>query len=112
MAQAMTKSPDTLARLEQVIAQRRAASPDASYVARLYQRGLPLIARKLGEEGVETVIAALTGSRAELVGEAADLLFHLLVLLGAKDVPLAEVLAELDRRDGVSGLAEKAARSE
>jgi len=103
---------DTLTRLETVIAQRRTAAPDTSYVASLNARGLPVIARKLGEEAVEAVIAALAGSREELVGEAADVLFHLLVLLAAKDVPLAEVLAELDRRDGLSGLAEKAARSE
>lgn len=103
---------DTLARLEATIAARRTAAPDESYVAQLYARGLPVIARKLGEESVEAVVAALTGGRQELVGEAADLLFHLLVLLGARDVPLAEVLAELDQRDGTSGLAEKAARSE
>lgn len=101
---------DTLSRLEQTIAQRREAAPDTSYVAQLHARGLPVIARKLGEEAVETVIAALSGDRRELVGEAADLLFHLLVLLSARDVTLAEVLAELDRRDGVSGLEEKAAR--
>ncbi|MEN7538522.1 phosphoribosyl-ATP diphosphatase [Aurantiacibacter flavus] len=103
---------ETLARLEQTIAARRAASPDASYVAKLHAKGLEKIAQKVGEEGVETVIAALAGERKELIGEAADLLFHLLVLLGAKDVALEEVLAELDRREGVSGLAEKAARSE
>ena len=102
---------DTLTRLETTIAQRRSASPDESYVAQLHARGLPVIARKLGEEGVETVIAALSGSREELVGEAADVLFHLMVLLGAKDVPLADVLAELDRREGTSGLDEKAGRS-
>ncbi|WP_137679882.1 phosphoribosyl-ATP diphosphatase [Aurantiacibacter suaedae] len=103
---------ETLARLEQTIASRRAASPDESYVARLHAKGLEKIAQKVGEEGVETVIAALSGERQELIGEAADLLFHLLVLLGAKDVALEEVLAELDRREGMSGLAEKAARSE
>lgn len=103
---------DTLSRLEQTIATRRAADPETSYVARLSARGLPKMAQKLGEEGVETVIAALSGDRAELVGEAADLLFHLLVLLAAKDVPLSEVLAELDRREGTSGLVEKAARAE
>jgi len=103
---------NTLNRLETTIAARRTAAPDSSYVASLNARGLPVIARKLGEEAVETVIAALTGSREELVGEAADVLFHLLVLLAAKDVTLAEVLAELDRRDGVSGLDEKAARGE
>ncbi|MCK9540679.1 MAG: phosphoribosyl-ATP diphosphatase [Novosphingobium sp.] len=105
-----TPSSDTLARLEATIAARRAADPSESYVAKLNARGLPKITQKLGEEAVETVIAALSGDRAELVGEAADLLFHLLVLLGAKDVPLAEVLAELDRREGTSGIAEKASR--
>ena len=101
---------DTLNRLEATIAARRNADPSASYVAKLHAGGLPKIAQKLGEEAVETVIAALSGDRAELVGEAADLLFHLTVLLDAKNVPLAEVLAELDRREGMSGIAEKAAR--
>ena len=103
---------DTLARLEQTILQRLGASPDESYVAKLHARGLPVIARKLGEEAVETVIAALSGTREELTGEAADVLFHLTVLLAEKGVPLADVLAELARREGTSGLAEKAARSE
>lgn len=101
---------DTLARLEATIAARRGGDPASSYVAKLNARGIGKIAQKLGEEATETVIAALSGDRAELVGEAADLVFHLLVLLGAKDVPLGEVLAELDRREGVSGIAEKAAR--
>ncbi|MDE2405472.1 MAG: phosphoribosyl-ATP diphosphatase [Sphingomonadales bacterium] len=101
----------TLQRLEAVIAARRAADPDSSYVARLNARGLGKITQKLGEEAVECVIAALAQDRAALVGEAADLLFHLLVLLGAKGIPLADVLAELDRREGVSGIAEKAART-
>ena len=101
---------DTLNRLEATIAARRNADPSASYVAKLHAGGLPKIAQKLGEEAVETVIAALSGDRAELVGEAADLLFHLTVLLDAKDVPLAEVFAELDRREGLSGIAEKATR--
>ena len=104
-------TPDsTLTRLEAVIAKRRMADPASSYVAKLNAKGLPTIARKLGEEATEAIIAALTGDRQELVGEAADLLFHLLVLLGAKQVALAEVLAELDRREGTSGIAEKAAR--
>lgn len=103
---------DTLSRLAATIAARRTADPATSWVARLHARGLPVIARKLGEEAVETVIAALTGSREELVGEAADVLFHLLVLLDAKGVPLDEVLAELERREGTSGLTEKAARPE
>jgi phosphoribosyl-ATP pyrophosphohydrolase len=102
---------DTLARLEQTIMERRSASAEESYVASLVARGLPVIARKLGEEAVEAVVAALTDNREELVGEAADVLFHLLVLLVEKGIPLSEVLAELDRRGGTSGLAEKAARS-
>jgi phosphoribosyl-ATP pyrophosphohydrolase len=101
---------DALTRLEQTIARRRSASPEQSYVAQLRARGLPVIARKLGEEAVETVIAALSGTREELTGEAADLMFHLLVLLSEKDIPLADVLAELDRREGTSGLDEKASR--
>ena len=103
---------DTLTRLEQTIAQRRQADPSQSYVASLHAKGLPQIARKLGEEGVEAAVAALSGSSEELVGEAADILFHLLVTLNARDIPCAAVLAELDRRDGVSGIAEKASRSQ
>ena len=107
---ALPLAMDTLTRLEATIAQRRSASPDTSYVAKLNAKGVPAIAQKLGEEATEAVIAALSGSREELAGEAADVLFHLLVLLGAKDVPLADVLAELDRREGTSGIAEKASR--
>lgn len=103
---------DTLERLERTIAERRKAPPDESYVASLSARGLPVIARKLGEEAVEAVVAALTDNREELVGEAADVLFHLLVLLAEKDIPLSAVMAELERREGTSGLAEKAARGE
>ena len=101
---------DTLTRLEATIANRRDADPDTSYVAQLNHRGVPVMARKLGEEAVEACVAALSGSREELVGEAADVLFHLMVLLGAKDVSLAEVLAELDRREGTSGIDEKNSR--
>ena len=103
---------DTLDKLAATIAARRGADPVSSYVAKLLAGGAPLAARKLGEEAVETVVAALSGDRAELTSEAADLLFHLLVLLETRGVPLAEVLAELDRREGVSGIAEKAARTE
>ncbi len=103
---------DTLSRLETVIAERRNASPDSSYVAKLNAKGIEKIAQKLGEEATEAVIAALSGSRDELIGESADVLFHLLVLLGAKGVSLDDVMAELDRREGVSGLEEKASRSE
>jgi phosphoribosyl-ATP pyrophosphohydrolase len=105
---------DTLDRLAATIASRRTADPGSSYVAALFDKGLPKIAQKLGEEAVETVIAALGGDAkvvaGAVTGEAADLLFHLLVLLEATGVPLAAVYAELDRRDGVSGLDEKAAR--
>lgn len=103
-------SPDSLSRLEATIAARRSADPESSYVAKLNAKGVGKIAQKVGEEATETVIAALTQDRQALVGEAADLIFHLMVLLGAKDVPLAEVLSELDRREGTSGIAEKAAR--
>ena len=102
---------ETLTRLEATIAQRLTASPDASYVAKLHAKGLAKIAQKVGEEATETIIAALAGDDKELVGEAADLLFHLMVLLAAKGVPLEQVLAELDRREGLSGLTEKASRS-
>ena len=102
---------DSLARLEATILSRRDAAPETSYVAKLNARGLKKIAQKLGEEATETVIAALAEDQDALVGEAADLLFHLLVLLAAREVPLSDVLAEIDRREGVSGIAEKAARS-
>jgi phosphoribosyl-ATP pyrophosphohydrolase len=103
-------APDTLSALETVIASRRSGDPSVSYVAKLNARGIGKMAQKLGEEATETVIAALSESDEALVGEAADLLFHLLVLLGARDVPLAAVLAELERREGRSGLDEKASR--
>lgn len=99
-----------LARLEAAIAARSAGDPETSYVARLHAKGRGKMAQKVGEEATEVVIAALTGSREALVGEAADLVFHLLVLLGASDVSLADVVAELERREGMSGIAEKASR--
>ncbi len=102
---------DTLRQLEATIAERRAADPASSYVAKLNAGGVALMARKLGEEAVETVVAALSGDEAELTGEAADLIFHLLVLLQARGVTLSDVERELMRREGVSGIAEKAARS-
>lgn len=108
----MTHGPgmSTLERLEDIIAERASASPHESYVAKLNAKGIEAIAQKLGEEATETVIAALTQGKAELIGESADLLFHLMVLLQAKGVTMAQVFAELDRRDGVSGIAEKASR--
>ena len=102
----------TLARLEQVIAERRSAAPDSSYVAKLNAKGIEAIAQKVGEEAVETIIAALSESREEVIGESADLIFHLLVLLQSRRIKLAEVLEELDRREGTSGLDEKASRKD
>ena len=102
----------TLDDLEARIATRAKASPDDSYTAKLIARGMEKCAQKLGEEATEAVIAAVTGNRAELVKEAADVLFHLLVVLRAADLPLAEVMAELDARTAQSGLAEKAARGD
>ncbi|OHC95501.1 MAG: phosphoribosyl-ATP diphosphatase [Sphingomonadales bacterium GWF1_63_6] len=100
----------TLQTLEQTIRQRRTADPSTSYVAKLTARGRGKIAQKVGEEAVETVIAAMEGDRGGVIGESADLLFHLAVLLADLDISLDEVLDELDRREGVSGIVEKAAR--
>lgn len=102
---------DTLNRLAATIAARKGADAGSSYTASLFAKGLPKIAQKLGEEAVETVIAAMQGDPKAVTGEAADLLFHLLVLLDATGVPLSDVLTELDRREGVSGLDEKASRT-
>ena len=101
-----------IARLEAMIAERRQAPADDSYVARQLARGPLKLAEKLGEEAVETVIAAVAQDDDALVGEAADLLFHLLILLNARGVGFDRVLAELERREGRSGLAEKAARQQ
>lgn len=100
----------TIEALEQRLAARASASPDESYTAKLLARGTAKCAQKLGEEAVETVIAAMSGDRGELVKESADLLYHLLVLLRSEGVALSEVTGELDRRTAQSGLAEKAAR--
>jgi len=110
MSASTNLAPPILERLEATINARRGCDPATSHVARLQARGPARIAQKLGEEAIETVIAAIQGNRAELTGEAADLLFHLLILLDAHDVSLAEVLSELERREGISGVAEKAAR--
>ena len=101
---------DALDRLWASVEARRDASPDESWTARLMSRGPEHCARKFGEEAVEAVVEAVRGDRAALTAEAADVLYHMLVMLAARDVPWADVLAELDRRAGVSGLDEKAAR--
>lgn len=100
-----------LTRLEATLRERRGGDPATSYVAKLHAKGIAKIAQKLGEEAVETVIAALSEDDGALTGEAADLLFHLLVLLDARGLSLTDVVAELERREGVSGVAEKASRS-
>lgn len=100
----------TLDRLTGIIRERRVADPSSSYVAKLTARGRGKIAQKVGEEAVETVIAAIANDRDEIVKEAADLLFHLGILLADMDLSFDDVMAELDRRDGVSGLVEKASR--
>lgn len=99
-----------LNRLTSLIASRRNADPAASYVANLFAKGPEKIAQKFGEEAVETLIAALKGTPEQLVSESADMLFHWLVLLESRGVVLADVLAELERREGTSGLEEKAGR--
>ncbi len=93
-----------------VIESRRGADPDASYTARLLVSGTATIARKLGEESLETVIEALQGSKKTLTAESADLLYHLLVLWTDRGVDPQDVWDELDHRSGVSGLTEKASR--
>lgn len=102
---------DRLARLSETIRARRGADPDSSYVARLFAKGRERIAQKVGEEAVEAVIASTKGDAEALKGEAADLIFHLAVLLDSLGLSFEDVLDELERREGISGLAEKAARS-
>jgi len=102
---------DPLDRLEAVIRERRSGDPAESYVAKLTRQGRAKIAQKLGEEAVETVIAATGGGPAALTSEAADLVFHLLLLLADAGLSLDDVRAELVRREGVSGIAEKAGRT-
>ena len=101
-----------LDRLAATIAARKGADPASSWTAKLLARGPEKCAEKFGEEAVEAIIAAVKGDRAGLTAEAADVLYHLLVMLTSRDVTLEQVLAELERREGVSGLVEKAARAE
>jgi len=100
----------TLDDLAALIKSRRNDSASTSYTKTLLDAGMPRIAKKFGEEAVETVIAAMEGDRSALVNEAADTLYHLLVMLEARDISLHDVLHELERRTKQSGLAEKAAR--
>ena len=99
-----------LARLAATIAARKSADPESSWTAKLLAKGPEKCAEKFGEESIEAIIEAVKGDRAKLTAEAADVLYHLLVMLAARDVSLADVEAELARREGTSGIAEKAAR--
>ena len=103
-------SADTLARLAAVIESRRGGDPDKSYVARLFAKGLDAILKKIGEEATETVMAAKDGDRTRLVAEMADLWFHAMVALAAFGLKPQDVLDELARREGLSGLDEFALR--
>ncbi|RJK96691.1 phosphoribosyl-ATP diphosphatase [Paracoccus siganidrum] len=99
-----------LDRLAATIAARKGADPDSSWTAKLLARGPEKCAEKFGEEAIEAIIEATKGDRARLASEAADVLYHLLVMLAAHDLTLSDIEAELERREGVSGLAEKASR--
>ncbi len=103
---------DILQQLAKVLEDRKQADPKSSYVAGLYAGGLDAILKKIGEEATETVMAAKDGDTQHLVNEVADLWFHCMVLLAQQDLEIEAVLAELDRRFGLSGLEEKAARGE
>lgn len=99
-----------LERLAATVESRRGADPESSWTAKLLSRGPEKCAEKFGEEAVEAIIEAVRGDRERLTSEAADVLYHLLVMLAVRGVTLADVLAELERREGVSGIKEKASR--
>jgi phosphoribosyl-ATP pyrophosphohydrolase len=103
---------DVLGALATEIASRKTASPDHSYTSTLISQGVEKCAKKLGEEAIETALASVMRDKPHIAAESADLLYHLLVLLEATDVSLADVMAELERRRGIGGLVEKAARRE
>ena len=108
----MTQGNDILSRLAETLEARKQADPESSYVARLYHKGLDAILKKVAEEAAETIRAAKDGAREKIVYETADLWFHSLVLLAHQGIRPDEILNELARREGLSGLAEKAARKE
>lgn len=103
---------DVLNRLAEVLEQRKQAEPDSSYVAKLYSKGLDAILKKIGEEATETVMAAKDGDADKIIYETADLWFHTMVLLAQQGLGPEDVLKELDRRFGLSGLEEKASRND
>lgn len=100
----------TLDDLFATIEARKTAAPDSSWTAKLLAKGPEKCAEKFGEEAIEAIIEAVKGDKTALTGEAADVLYHLLVMLAARDVALSDVMAELERRQGTSGIAEKASR--
>jgi phosphoribosyl-ATP pyrophosphohydrolase len=102
----------SLSDLEKIVAERGRSGDTGSWTAKLFAGGMDRTAKKFGEEAVETVIAAVGGDRDALVSESADLIYHWLVVLAVAGVPLSDVLAELERRTGQSGLAEKASRTQ
>lgn len=102
----------SLTDLEAIVARRAAASPDESWTAKLVAAGQPKAAKKLGEEAIEAVMAAVTEDRENLIYEAADVLYHLMVVLKIAGIPLETVMQELERRTGQSGLTEKASRKD
>jgi len=106
----MTSTLEILEKLEATLRTRKQADPSASYVANLYAKGDRKIAQKVGEEAVETAMAVAADDNKEIISESADLLFHLMVLLEARGLSLTDVAAELARREGLSGLEEKATR--
>jgi len=103
---------DVLNRLSELMEQRKTADPASSYVAKLYAKGMDSILKKIGEEASETVIAAKGGNTDEIIYETADLWFHTLVMLSHAGLSAQDVLDELARREGLSGIAEKASRTE
>lgn len=103
---------EILTRLADMLEDRKQADPASSYVAKLYAKGLDSILKKIGEEATETVVAAKNGDRQQIVYETADLWFHCMVMLADRGVRPEEILDELARREGLSGLAEKAARKD
>lgn len=102
---------DVLNELAKVLEERKSAAPDSSYVAKLYHKGLDSILKKIGEESAETIIAAKGGKKEEIIYETADLWFHTMVMLAQQGLHPQDVLQELQRRFGLSGLEEKASRN-
>lgn len=109
---ASAPNPGYLDHLFAIVESRKKASPDESYIARIFAKGRRKIAQKVGEEGVETALAAVGETRADVISESADLLFHMLILWAECDIRPQDVLNEMQRREGISGLDEKKQRKE